>query len=571
MLRQADATVRVQGKTNALSQIKPKGGKENTMTSDEITEYYFCLTDFAKAKYRDCSYIDDVIQESFLSFLLDLHSGKEITNPKAYLRAVLLHKYNDALRRKYRQRVDYYGDMTVVCDEFRSSDDSADTVDEETAEQLRREIGRLSKIYREVMVRFYMRGEPVEKISTELGIPKGTVMSRLNRGRELVREGFRKMENYSELSYAPKKTTMSIVGYSGTNGEPFSLVNSRLEQNLLIAAYEKPLTVSSLSGIMGVPAAYLEDIAEKLTEGELMGKTAAGLYYTRCFTEEYNRSFGDEAAQRSAAEELCEPIWNEVWRVMSPITAEEEVKTMNEKQKSTLFLFLTLQSLTDAIIRIMEENGAKINFPNDIPERPNGGRWIAQLRYMDDGARLGKYETSGPVQNPFSRNNDGQLEYISFTYQSMLGETHFSYGKHPIWEVSKLLASYVTDVKPDNDEVYELIPNLIEMKILRREKDGSTALDIPALSFDTANKWQPAATELNNNIYEIVKDRLSEIYLSHKNSIPRHVDNRNYYEHDGALGCYRIIQLCEIVNRGLMPYKAEIGRTPIIYIRYKKS
>lgn len=543
------------------------------MTSDEITEYYFHLTSCAKAKYRDCSYIDDVIQESFLSFLLDLHSGKEITNPKAYLRAVLLHKYNDVLRRKYRQRVDYYGDMTLICGEVSSNEaeSSSDTADEETEEQLRLEIGRLSKIYREVIVRFYMRGEPVEKISSELGIPKGTVMSRLNRGRELVREGFRKMENYSELSYAPKKTTMSIVGYSGTNGEPFSLVNSRLEQNLLIAAYEKPLSVSSLSGIMGVPAAYLEDIAEKLTEGELMGKTASGLYFTRCFVEKYNRSFGDEAAQRTAAEELCEPIWNEVWRVMSPIITEDEVKAMNEKQKGTLFLFLTLQSLTDAIIRIMEENGAKIKFPDDIPERPRRGRWIAQLRYMDEGAPYSKYETSGPVQNSFSKNNDGHLEYISYTYQSMLGETHFSYGKHPIWEVSKLLASYVIDVKPDNDEVYELIPNLIEMNILRRENDGGTALDIPALSWDTANRWNPAMIDLKKNVYEIVKERLTEIYLSHKNSIPRHVDNRNYYKHDGALECYRIIQLCEIVNRGLMPYKVEIGKTPIIYISFKKS
>lgn len=42
-----------------------------------------------------------------------------------------------------------------------------------------------------------------------------------------------------------------------------------LAQNLLILAYEKPLTVSALSKAIGVASAYVEPVINKLVDGEL--------------------------------------------------------------------------------------------------------------------------------------------------------------------------------------------------------------------------------------------------------------------------------------------------------------
>ena len=42
-------------------------------------------------------------------------------------------------------------------------------------------------IYREVTVRHYIHGHSVDKIAQDLGIPRGTVLSRLSKAREQVK------------------------------------------------------------------------------------------------------------------------------------------------------------------------------------------------------------------------------------------------------------------------------------------------------------------------------------------------------------------------------------------------
>ncbi len=60
-----------------------------------------------------------------------------------------------------------------------------------------------------------------------------------------------------------------------------SLVEGDLiAQNLLILAYEKPISISELSKTIGIPAAYIEPIIKKLIDGELMVRMDSGKVYT---------------------------------------------------------------------------------------------------------------------------------------------------------------------------------------------------------------------------------------------------------------------------------------------------
>ena len=145
-------------------------------------------------------------------------------------------------------------------------------------EAVRREIGRLIGIYREVTVKYYVHGQSVEQIATELNIPKGTVLSRLSYARDQIKEGLENMEKYSEISYEPKRIFLGIWGYSGLNKEPFSLIHSAIEENILILAYENPVSIRGIAETMGMPCAYIEPIVEALVKGELMGKTSGGLF-----------------------------------------------------------------------------------------------------------------------------------------------------------------------------------------------------------------------------------------------------------------------------------------------------
>ena len=72
------------------------------------------------------------------------------------------------------------------------------------------------------------------------------------------------------------------MGSTSPDKSPELLVQDDLiAQNLLILAYEKPITVSDLSKAIGIPAAYIEPIVKKLVDGELMTKTDSGKVYTR--------------------------------------------------------------------------------------------------------------------------------------------------------------------------------------------------------------------------------------------------------------------------------------------------
>ena len=90
------------------------------------------------------------------------------------------------------------------------------------------------------------------------------------------------MENYIKQSYEPDVLRMSCSGGVGLDGEPFSLVGGtdKLTQNVLILAYEKPVTETELAKALGTPTAFIEPIIEKMIAGELMKRTDSGKVYT---------------------------------------------------------------------------------------------------------------------------------------------------------------------------------------------------------------------------------------------------------------------------------------------------
>ncbi len=89
------------------------------------------------------------------------------------------------------------------------------------------------------------------------------------------------MEKYKENSYAPQELWVRNSGRPGMAGEPLSLTEGdALAQNLLILAYEKPITVSDLSKAIGVAAAYVEPVVRRMVDGGLMQRMGDGRVYT---------------------------------------------------------------------------------------------------------------------------------------------------------------------------------------------------------------------------------------------------------------------------------------------------
>lgn len=215
---------------------------------------------------------EDLTQDTLLAAHQYLYRGGEITNMKYWLTSTLSHKWNDKLRQKYKL-------PTVSIDMIADDIEDDVNVDGPTAEEVRREVAYLAKLQREVIVRHYLQGEKVQTIADELGVPKGTVLSRLSSGREQMRKGFEEMENYNRQSYKPEHLDVSCHGCPGFHDEPWSLVaNDKMKQNILIAAYEKPVTVVEISKALGIPTAYVESAVNDLLKSELMASVGNDVF-----------------------------------------------------------------------------------------------------------------------------------------------------------------------------------------------------------------------------------------------------------------------------------------------------
>ena len=538
----------------------------------EYLEYLYRL---AEKQYNDCPDIDTLVQDTLTVLVVKVSKGENIEYRKGFLSAVLRNKYNAWLREKYKGEYVEYADGAIseTYNEIEEKEETARRTEE--YEAVRREIGRLLCIYREVTVRHYIHGQTVKQISKELGIPRGTVLSRLSTARDQIREGLENMEKYSQISYEPKTASIAIWGNDGLKGEPFSLMRSDIEANILNLAYENPVSVRGIADTMGMPSAYMEPIIDSLVKGELMGRTAGGLVYTRCFVQRYEDAFGDIPAQEKLADQYASRVWEIVWKHLEPLTKRDDFAKMSDKQKATMLLFVINQMLSDVLHKSRPDED---HSPKQPPDRPDAGRWLATVTvYEHDQMRNNPYDGSGPVCVRYSTNHDGKFDCQMFDCQSLFGDAHWAYSqfkyKCSLQSILRFYASLLPcDVKTDNELLYELIPEFEKLCILKRGTDGEIKLDIPALPFtEVTEYWNPACEAIKKELFDLLSDDLRRLWVKTKNHVPQHVDEAKYFVHAGAMGAYTKAQLLAIVHKELLPYPVVVGKTPLIYIAYRKK
>jgi RNA polymerase sigma-70 factor (ECF subfamily) len=134
--------------------------------------------------------VDDVFQETFLQLYASRNTFDQSKPLRPWLFTIAANKAKDALRR--RQRVDATNLGSMFDDEEHSIDDVLNTLDhddrmpydelirEETAAQVKRVIARMPAKLREILLLAYFQKFSYEEIGGILGIPVGTVKSRLH-------------------------------------------------------------------------------------------------------------------------------------------------------------------------------------------------------------------------------------------------------------------------------------------------------------------------------------------------------------------------------------------------------
>jgi RNA polymerase sigma-70 factor (ECF subfamily) len=155
-----------------------------------VSQYKDSVYAFLRRFLNDRDLVDDVFQETFMQLYVSRDTFDQSKPLRPWLFTIAANKAKDALRRS--QRADATNLGSLFDSEEHSIDDVLNTLDhddrapyddlirEETAAQVKRVIARMPVKLREILILAYFHKFPYAEISGILGIPVGTVKSRLH-------------------------------------------------------------------------------------------------------------------------------------------------------------------------------------------------------------------------------------------------------------------------------------------------------------------------------------------------------------------------------------------------------
>jgi len=477
------------------------------MTPGELAKYADMFLKIAVQKCGNLDQAQELCQETLLAALVAIRRGTHINDPKAWLSGTMNHKYYDALRRKYKL-------PTVSIDDIGELPDDSGAqalLHTQEAEDLRRRIAFLAGTYREVIVRHYLAGESVAHIAAALGLPQGTVKSRLSTGRTQIKKGIDAMEPYAKQSYQPQVLHVSYSGRPSLDGEPTSLsTNNLIVQNLLILAYEKPATPAALAQAIGIPTAYVEPLVERLVAAELMKRVGRKVY------TDFIIYFHDTVApQIESQKKLVHTNFNCFWQPLR--------EGLDRLQSTPFYSSLAFRQqrkleyhfLMHAMHRCFFDTGEQIYGPRqELPDRPNGGKWIAishcyPQSFRMEGSLFSLYNWSGERIHTASDHLDTNRLTLR-VFDTPLEKPRYYHTPHNLSDDT--LARLLYSIAQGIPKAFSGVDVLCFQHILHLEKCGVVAVKdgIPTVDIPMLTKAEYAAIEA---ITQTVVDSFSSATL----------------------------------------------------------
>jgi RNA polymerase sigma-70 factor (ECF subfamily) len=163
---------------------------ERRLSPQETERFRECVLPYLDAAYNLARYLlrdpheaEDAVQESFLRAIRHFDGFRGVDG-RAWLLSIVRNTCFTQLRRRRPggERVEF--DEEIHSTQEEDSGPEADLSSAITTESLREGLNRLAVEYREVVVLRELEGLSYKEIAHVAGVPIGTVMSRLARGRK---------------------------------------------------------------------------------------------------------------------------------------------------------------------------------------------------------------------------------------------------------------------------------------------------------------------------------------------------------------------------------------------------
>ena len=132
---------------------------------------------------RNRSEAEDLVQETFTQALESFHRFEQGTNCRAWLVSIMYHMNSKRLRAGSKLRLVNDGEERIAATVASTPPTPQGITDEDILVAL----GALPSQFQEVVVLSDVEDMSYKEISASLDVPIGTVMSRLHRGRKLLR------------------------------------------------------------------------------------------------------------------------------------------------------------------------------------------------------------------------------------------------------------------------------------------------------------------------------------------------------------------------------------------------
>jgi RNA polymerase sigma-70 factor, ECF subfamily len=155
-----------------------------------MPDFHYCLEEqiprlrrYARALTRDFIRADDLVQDTLVRALAKQHLWQEGTNLRAWLFTLMHNQHVNDVRRANREggNVDVEDMASVLVA-------NTDPTASRQLRELERALARLPLEQRESILLVGLEGMRYDEAAAVLGVPIGTVRSRLSRGRESLRK-----------------------------------------------------------------------------------------------------------------------------------------------------------------------------------------------------------------------------------------------------------------------------------------------------------------------------------------------------------------------------------------------
>ncbi|WP_062109049.1 sigma-70 family RNA polymerase sigma factor [Bacillus niameyensis] len=172
---------------NFLKREKISDQDRIALVEEYIDLYGKGMTNFAYTYLHDWGEAEEIVQEVFLTVYEKISTFKGGSSIKTWLYSITANRCKDLLRSSYKKR-------TVITDKihlfmggtvYSSEEQFSMTVD---SMQLAKSVLSLPVKYREVIILYYYDEMNTKEISQLLSINNSTIRSRLQRGRNLLKE-----------------------------------------------------------------------------------------------------------------------------------------------------------------------------------------------------------------------------------------------------------------------------------------------------------------------------------------------------------------------------------------------